>query len=304
MKSRPRDSRPGFAEALRDAINARDVTLAWLHDRLRTRGNRVSMARLSYWRSGARHPEGAQSLAALGDIEELLDLPDGALSGLLRPTNRTGPLGPTQFPIAADDIEQAVKDAFAALDFSYPDTSRNITTHSVSDVDAQGNIIRCVTRSIVQSTVGTITAIPFLEVTPGVRTTAPRIEAVAGGRISSRYSHPGGEVHAALFELETPLTAPETTVIEWSLTFPRDYPSLRETGHAVSRQCRELLMWTRFDPAALPDWCEERVDTPTGTVLTPLTLRGTSIHQIRRSFGPGLLGLSWGYGPRPDDAQA
>src|SRR5690606_34148545 len=82
-----------FAEALSAAIRVRGLTLSRLHDRLVARGNPVSMATLSYWRSGARHPEGAQSLAAVTDLEELLDLDRGTLVDRLRPTLRTGPLG-------------------------------------------------------------------------------------------------------------------------------------------------------------------------------------------------------------------
>lgn len=290
-----------FASALRDGINAREVTLAWLQENLRLRGNTVSMATLSYWRSGARRPEGAQSMAALGDIESLLGLTAGALTGLLGSTKRTGPLGPNQFPIDEAALEQMVKDAFAALGTPYPDTSREVTTHSVTDVDADGNVSHCITRSVVQSTVGTVTAIPFLELSPGVSTPAPVLSAVSGGRISARYSHPSGEVHGALFELEAPLTAPGTAVIEWSVGFPPGYPPTQETGHAVARQCRELMVWTRFHPDALPDWVEEKIETPTGIRLAPLSLAGrTSVHQVRRAFGPGAIELRWGYGERAD----
>ncbi|MFF3026641.1 hypothetical protein [Microbacterium sp. NPDC057944] len=289
------------AAALRDGINARGVTLAWLHEQLRVRGNRVSMATLSYWRSGARRPEGVQSMAALHDIEELLHLPDGALTALLGGTNRTGPLGPNQFPLDEKELEQAVKDTFEALGTPYPDTSRELTTHSVTDVDADGNVFRCITRSVVQSTVGTVSAIPFLELSPGISTPAPLLDAVSGGSISERYSHPTGEVHGALFELESPLTAPGTAVIEWSIAYPDDYPPTRETGHAVARQCRELMVWTRFHPDALPDWIEEKIETPTGIHLAPLSLEGrSSIHQVRRAFGPGTVELRWGFGERTD----
>lgn len=289
----------GFAASFRDAINARRVTLSWLQERLRARGNQVSMATLSYWRSGARHPEGAQSMAAVADIEELLDLDSGALSGLLRSSHRTGPLGPNLFPLSEEEIERAVMDAFAALGADYPDTSRELTTHSVTDVDANGSVVHSHTRSIVQSTVGTITAIPFLELSPGVPTPAPVFSADYGGRIANRYSHPNGEVHGVLFELDAPLTAPNTAVVEWSVAYPEGFPPTLETGHAVARQCRELLVWTRFHPDALPDWLEEQVDTPQGTTVTPIAFEtGPSIHQVRRAFGPGALLLRWGYGPR------
>lgn len=296
----PKEARSdAFASAFRDAVNARDTTLSWLHEQLRDRGNSVSMATLSYWRSGSRRPEGVQSLAALADIEQLLDLDDGALTGLLRTSKRTGPLGPVQFPVDGADLERAVKDAFAALGAPYPTASREITTHSVSDVDAEGSVSVTSIRSIVQSTAGTVTGIPFLEMTPGVRSPAPIVSAVSGGRIAERYSHPSGEVHGGLFELDVPLTAPDTTVVEWSVAYPPGYPPTQDTGHALARQCRELLLWTRFPPNALPDWIEERVETPAGLVVTPLSLDGrTSVHQVRRAFGPGTLSLHWGYGRR------
>ncbi|GAT71839.1 hypothetical protein MHM582_0304 [Microbacterium sp. HM58-2] len=301
METDPRGARAdAFAAAFRDAINARRLTLARLHEQLRARGNSVSMATLSYWRSGARRPEGAQSLAALVDIEQLLDLDDGTLTRLLGASNRTGPLGPVQFPVDAEDLERAVRAAYAALGARYPNTSREVTTHSVSDVDAEGNVAVTTIRSVVQSTTGTVTGIPFLEMTPGVRSPAPIVSAVSGGRISRHYSDPQGEVHGGLFELDHPLSAPDTAVVEWSVEYPPGYPPTRDTGHAVSRQCRELLLWTRFHPDALPDWLEERVETPSGLTVTPLTLDGrTSVHQVRRAFGPGTLSLHWGYGEHP-----
>ena len=240
-------------------------------------------------------------MAALGDIEQLLHLEPGSLTALLGTTNRTGPLGPNLFPLDEQELEEAVKQAFAALGAEYPDTSRELTTHSVTDVDAAGNVSYSITRSIVQSTVGTVASIPFLEMTPGISTPAPFIEAVAGGRISARYSHPNGEVHGVLFELDVPLTAPGTAMVEWSVAYPPDYPPQRETGHAVARQCRELLVWTRFHPDALPDRIEERVETPDGSKLTELSLEGrTSVHQVRRAFGPGLLGVAWSYAEGAD----
>jgi len=290
-----------FAAAFRDAINARGVTLARLYEQLRERGNRVSMATLSYWRSGARRPEGVQSLAALADIEELLEVERGALTGLITGTNRTGPLGPTSFPIHEATLEHAVKETYAMLGATYPDTSRELTVHSVTDVGPDGSVAYAITRGIVQSTVGTITAIPFLDLTPGVRTPAPLISAVSGGRIAARHSHPSGEVHGALFELEAPLEAPKTAVVEWSIEYPDDYPPMRETGYAIARQCRELLVWTRFHPDALPDWIEEKVSTRKGVQITPLSLEGrSSIHQVQRAFGPGTVELRWGYGERED----
>lgn len=294
-KSR-RSASPEFHAAFRDAINARRLSLARLHEMLRARGNGVSMATLSYWRSGRRRPEGVQSLTALTDIEVILDVPPGTLTGLIGSTNRTGPVGPNLFPLDEQELEQAVIEAFAAMGAEYPDTSRELTTHSITDVDEHGNVAHCATRSIIQSTVGTVVSIPFLQLTPGEPTPAPIIEAVSGGRVAMRYSHPSGEVHGALFELDVPLTAPDTAVVEWSVDFPPGYPPQRDSGHAVAMKCRELLVWTRFHVDAVPDFIEERIDTPAGVSTTELDLGGrTSVHQIRRAFGPGAVGIAWTY---------
>ena len=61
-----------FADAFADAIARRDVTLSALRTRLEDRGNPVSLATLSSWRSGTRTPDVQRSWAALSDLEDLL----------------------------------------------------------------------------------------------------------------------------------------------------------------------------------------------------------------------------------------
>jgi hypothetical protein len=298
--TRNEDEGSTLPQLLRRAIAARGVTLAWLHERLTAHGNPVSMATLSYWRSGARRPEGAQSLAALSSIEDLLHLPSGALTRHLGPSARIGPVGAPRFPLMQEtSIEEAVIEAFAALDSPLPETSRDVSTHSVTQVGADGTMISRTTRSLIQATIGEVTTVPYLELSPGVPTPAPIFRAVGGAHVSKLYSHPSGEVHGALFVLERPIGLAQTALIEWTMELPPDYPPAMETGHGVSRQSRELLLWTRFHPDALPDWIEEMVESPSGVVQTPLSLDGgTSIHQVRRRFGPGMLILRWGYGDR------
>ncbi|MGL5826212.1 MAG: hypothetical protein ACRCYU_15570, partial [Nocardioides sp.] len=61
-----------FAVALRTAIANRGVSLTWLHRRLGEEAHPISIATLSYWRSGQRQPEHARSRDALGILEDLL----------------------------------------------------------------------------------------------------------------------------------------------------------------------------------------------------------------------------------------
>ncbi|MEV4144685.1 transcriptional regulator [Amycolatopsis sp. NPDC049691] len=81
-----------FDVALRAAIRARGLGLDRIRYRLRGRGTTVSLATLSHWQSGRCRPERPESLEALRNLEDILNVPDGSLSRLLGP-----PRGRTRF---------------------------------------------------------------------------------------------------------------------------------------------------------------------------------------------------------------
>lgn len=304
ISAAPEQTSSSFAETLSTAIHDRGFTLARLHARLVERGNPVSMATLSYWRSGARRPEGIQSLAAVADLEEMLGFSEGGLLDRLGPSLRTGPLGSTAFPFDEDLIEPRVRETFLAMGAAYPDPTRELSIHAVTDVGADGQVLRRTTRLLVQATAGVVSAIPFVEVTPGLPSPSPHFDAVGGGRVSRRHTHDSGEVHGFLFELDTPISTPETAMIEWTVTYPHDFPAVDATGHGISFQARDILLWTRFHADAIPHWVEEIEETATETVVTPRAVRGASaVHAVRRSFGPGSLSMRWGFGERTDTAE-
>lgn len=289
----------GFAAALSEAIIARGVTLTWLRERLAASGNPVSAATLSYWRSGTRRPEGSQSLSAIDEIESLLRMEAGSLRRLVGPSLRVGPVRAPQHPLETARLERATAETFAELGAQISEHVRDVSTTAVTEVDADGFVASRTTRTLLQCTSGSITSVPYLELTPGIRTPAPVFSVISGGRLARVHSHSSGEVHGALFELERPLGPAQTTMLEWKLELPAGYPPSSDTGHGVARRAREVVLWTRFHPDALPDWIDETEETPTGTTVTPLTLDGaTTIHQVRHGWGPGMLVLEWGYGER------
>jgi hypothetical protein len=72
------------------AIQASGLTLESLRQRLGERGIRVSVATLSYWQAGRSRPERADSIEAVGVLEEILGLRAGGLTELLQPRPSRG----------------------------------------------------------------------------------------------------------------------------------------------------------------------------------------------------------------------
>jgi hypothetical protein len=79
-----------FSAALQLAIANSELTLDRLEYRLRARGHRIGRSTLSYWQQGQRRPERPASMAALASLEEILGLPESALSSLLGPRKPRG----------------------------------------------------------------------------------------------------------------------------------------------------------------------------------------------------------------------
>ncbi|MBO3141962.1 hypothetical protein [Dermatophilus congolensis] len=82
-----------FAEVLRGAVSARGLSLERVRYHLAVRGHDVSAATLSYWQSGRSRPERSSSIAALGDLEDVLGVDEGVLvDALARARGRPVPV--------------------------------------------------------------------------------------------------------------------------------------------------------------------------------------------------------------------
>jgi hypothetical protein len=152
-----------FSDSLRSAIADRAVSLVWLRDRLAERGNPVSLTTLSYWRSGRRNPEGVGSLAAIAEIEDLLDLPPEHLTSRLGPPRRVGPLAAPVPPFEARPVSDAAEETTSALGAPYG-VFREVSTQVVADVDEAGVLRRRWIRMVLQVTSGTVAEYPWIEI--------------------------------------------------------------------------------------------------------------------------------------------
>lgn len=299
MTAQEREDRSAFSGAFAEALSASGVSLSSLQRRLVDRANPVSLATLSYWRSGERAPEGVASLAAVEDIERLLDLSPGTLLDLITERVRLGSLHESRNPFTEEQITQALAETMEILDAPPLDITRELSTHVVGDVSADGFLRRRSAQTLIQSvSPATVEYVTYTLLSSDGSIDRPEMT-VHGARMVRDHLHVSEHVYAYVLRLDQPLAFGATTMIDVTMEGHDDYTSQPETGAFVVRPIRDLVLWTRFHEDAIPDWIDEleRMADAHETVYRPLRPQ-SSVHQTRRDFGPGALGIRWGYDDR------
>ncbi|QIG43633.1 hypothetical protein G5V58_13475 [Nocardioides anomalus] len=284
---------PAFHTVLAAAIQTRGTTLAALRVRLAERGNPVSPATLSYWRSGRRRPEGAASLAAVEDLEQLLDLPRGHLTSRLGPSRRPGPPGRRAdvHEVVADQaalVEQALSD----LDLSGPLDLSDEALHIVVEVDAKRCVRHITIRGVWRSLREGAQRLPLLYVNDGPIVAMPEIT-VAGGRLGRDLSRPELGLVAIEFILDRPLPVGQETIAEQRTRFLDDLTDTHYE-HYLRKKLADLTLWVRFDPEQLPTTVTSYTVIDDIETAEQLSLDGTTnASRFLRPFGPGRAGIRW-----------
>lgn len=284
-----------FASVLRRALSDRGLTLTAVHARLADHGNPISIATLSYWRSGQRQPEAASSLSAVDDLERILGLDQGALSSLVGKTVRLGAQPAPLVPFE-ERARQETEETFAALRAAAQADIREVSTHMTAYTHRDGTVDRTEFVSVVQVVRGMVTELPLIDVAPEETDAMSRILDVVGGRLVREYQHPGRLVSGIVIELDEPAIAGATFTLQFTEQLPREYPSRRSAWHATARPTKETLIRVVFPEGTDPDWCEEYVESDTGDEVWagPAEVHGRIAHAMRHGFGPGVLGIRWG----------
>jgi hypothetical protein len=284
-----------FARAFADALDRRAVTLAWLHQRLVERGCPVSPAALSYWRSGRSQPERGTSRDALVEIERLLRVTPGFLVDKLGPSRRPGPR-PAEKTLREMYAETpGMEAALRALDFEglYDELVETIR-HITMDVGADGRAASLHVRAVMQARRGDARRTPLV-ITLDAAGHRPRFVPVAGCSLGREVVDVESRVYAAELVLDRSLAKDETCLYELTVELPEPIDDTC-VEHYAARRLHQMLVWVRFDPARLPRHVERYTQVGDREESQPLELGGgTTAHAMARGFGPGILGLRWGW---------
>ncbi|HET7070089.1 MAG TPA: hypothetical protein VFI40_04640 [Nocardioides sp.] len=284
-----------FPDAFADALARRGVSLSWLHRRLVERGHPVSPAALSYWRSGRSQPERGTSRDALGEIERLLQIPSGGLTALLGPSRRPGPRPAERTLRELFEENPGIEPALGELGFEglYDELVEQVR-HITADVGPDGRVRAFRVQAVMQARHDGARRTPLI-LTTDDQQRLPRFVPVAGCTIGRTTMDSRTGVFAGELVIERALGKDEQHPYELliELAEPADETFL---DHYAARRLTELLVWVRFHPDRRPTHVERYTVLAEGEERHTLDLgEGSSAHALARGFGPGILGLRWGW---------
>jgi len=283
-------ARGAFATALDQALTARSMSLGALHRALQARGVSVSLATLSYWRSGQRQPERERSFRALAEIEQVLSLDPGALENLLEPRRRQVPPG-----LLADLSEdhERIRALLAHLDFHSPSDrliDREVTLkYEVGPDRAPVKMAYIVVVESIHPHADRRAMI--LRVRPGSRT--PGITPRGGFALGEVIHDREHGIVVGEMLLDRALAPGETALLEQEVVYRTPDPDDNSYFYWAVRKMTSVSLWIRFDPDRMPARCEYYTIVDGREEVTELETFGTSVSRTVTSFGPGTLGIRW-----------
>jgi hypothetical protein len=294
-----------FSTALRAAIAARGLGLDRIQDRLRHQGIQLSTATLSYWQSGRRHPERAESLRALKLLEEILELPAGSLSALLGSSTRRDSRARSgrRSPVPAPWPDRPeIADLLAEIPTGPDTTLRRLVQRDQVTV-GPGGLIRSITCSQVMRAErdGVDRCLFVFGTRGGAGGQLPTVRNLRNCELGHVVGRGDEGLLGGEFVFERALRRGETVRIEYELDNPPEADGSKYCGDSYSRcflhAVPVYLIELCFDDGALPDRCQQfrgKLGERNPTMSRNLGLGvSNTVCAVGRNFGPGYFGIHW-----------
>ena len=303
LASHPADNlaADAFPTALRTAIQASGLSLDRIQYRLRARGVSVSVTALSYWQSGRRRPERAESLAALGHLESVLGVAPGSLIALTRPAASARPRAARVVP-AAD--RGAVARARAGLEAAEADRLHHRDRADQAEPARPDGRRRRPRREAHRRAPGRCAPSATASTGPSWSTTwsasaarsrrSPRCSLPhrpgrpgRGRRPDRRRDRPGLPPRPRRHRDRRVRAEPPGAAV-----LPRRRQLLPQVHHPRSR----VRAGAAFDPRALPAYCELYTVDPDEQTTTRRKVEVNAAgeaHAVALDFGPGTFCVRW-----------
>jgi transcriptional regulator with XRE-family HTH domain len=290
-----------FPTALRTAIQASGLSLDRIQYRLRARGVSVSVTALSYWQSGRRRPERAESLAALGHLESVLGVAPGSLIALLGPPRPRGRVQreSSRLPIEALWHErEPVSKLLKRIDFATETALTKLSQHDRMDIAADRGEKQISVRQVLRAERDGVDRTVMIYDLERKGRPFPEIVSAQSCQIGRVARDEAAGLIAAEILLDAPLARGETAIIEYALNHPGPPYSRGDDSYCrkFTTPVREFVLEMRFDPKALPAYCELYTVDPEEQTTTRRKVEVTpngQAHAVALDFGPGTFCVRW-----------
>ncbi|MCX5379009.1 hypothetical protein [Streptomyces sp. NBC_00091] len=289
-----------FHLALRAALAARGLPLHRVQHRLAARGIKLGVTSLSYWQQGARRPRHPESLRAVSALEEILELPDGALLRLLAdPAHTGGPGRPAARSYRAlVSVGAAVEQLLAGMDLPADGGLHSVGHHERVRIGPDGELRGRESQQIVRAhRDGVDRYLAIHHGDPGCDATRVEVAAYENCRTGRVRCHPEARVVVAELLFDARLRRGDTYVFGYGIedgTGGRSAEYVRGFSYAGG----QYMLQVRFDEAALPVRCRRFARTgpeAPRTALCDLTPSGRhrAVHLVEQTVRRGILGIAW-----------
>ncbi|MFF3015096.1 hypothetical protein [Streptomyces sp. NPDC057939] len=289
-----------FHLALRAALAARGLPLHRVQHRLAARGIKVGVTSLSYWQQGARRPRHPESLRAVSALEQILELPEGALLRLLAVPEGTSEPGRPAIRSYRSlvSVGAAVEQLLDGMELPADGGLHSVGHHERVRIGADGELRRRASQQIVRAhRDGVDRYLAVHHGDPGCDAARMEVRAHENCRTGRIRRHPEAGVVVAELLFDARLRRGDTYVFGYGI---EDGTAARSTEYVrgFSYAGGQYMLQVHFDEAALPVRCRRFARTGplaprTGLVdLTP-SGRHRSVHLVEQGVRRGILGIAW-----------
>ncbi|MEU3463207.1 hypothetical protein ABZ721_25100 [Streptomyces sp. NPDC006733] len=285
-----------FHHALRTAVAARGLALERVRHRLAQRGVRVSVASLSYWQSGIRRPERAESLRAVRALEDVLELPAHSLSRLLVPRTAVDRPPARSYQYLMEPAA-ALAGLLAELD-SPPDGGLHTVVHYERvRIGPARELLAHDSQHVVRAhRDGVDRYVAIHHGDPGCDVERVRVRAADNCRVGRVRRDQGSGVVVAELLFDGRLGGGDTALLGYGFDDGSGPPS-GEYVRGFPFGGGQYVLQAAFAPTALPVRCR-RFEQPTQgapqQAVAELVLNGRgTAHFVEEAVRPGLLGIAW-----------
>jgi hypothetical protein len=296
MTTSPASSDAPFGAALRMAVRGRGLTLDRIRWHLASRGVQIGLSSLSDWQHGRSVPASANSLRAVRDLEDILDLSPGTLSHLIAVSRRTATatdrLDESGSPVGP--LLTAVTDTSGEFDMLTRSCHITIDSRRRASVMRDHTAIRAHRDGLDRYILRFIGDL-------GCRIDEVRFGRLDNCRLGRVVAQPDGEEPAFVAELlfDRPLRAGETWVFGTELIDETGEPST-DFGHGFRQPVNQFALELQFDPGVHPvrpySFAEDGLGTGQRRLQDLRLNAHRTVHLVASDVRSGVLGIGWSWG--------